>query len=116
MSHLCASPATSTAPVIGRKRRNDSLDSEEPAPKRNRTEDLEEESSSTSQKEESAPKDTEGVKEVTKGVEGVDIEDKKDTSAEATAAAVPLPDSPELQAQKETDEQKDIPEVASTLR
>ncbi|KAK7683846.1 hypothetical protein QCA50_013224 [Cerrena zonata] len=104
--------ATSTAPVIGRKRRNDSVESDEPAPKRNRTEDLEEGLSSASQKEESVSKDTEGVKEVTKGVEEVEIEDKKVVPAEASAAAVPLPDSPELQAQKETNEEKDIPEVA----
>lgn len=111
MSHLRASPATSNAPVIGRKRRNDSVESDEPAPKRNRTADPEEGPSSASQKEDSPSKDTEDVKEVTKGVEEVEIEDKKDTPAEPTAAAVPLPDSPELQAQKDTDEQKEIPEV-----
>ncbi|CAL1709892.1 unnamed protein product [Somion occarium] len=113
--------ATSTAPVIGRKRRNSSIEPDESDEravfKRNRTDsaDVEEGPSSSPQREESPSKDGEGVKEVTEGVREVEIDDKKDTPevpAEA-AASVPLPESPELKAQKEPSEEKDVPEVAA---
>ena len=116
MSHTSPSIATSTAPVIGRKRQNDPRESESedrPTPKRTRTEDSEDVLSSASQMEESASKDTEDVTEVTKGVEEVEIKDKEETPAEAEASTVPLPDSPRLEAQKEADEPKDMPEDAS---
>ena len=49
-------------------------------------------------------KETEGVKEVTEGVRDVELEDIKESDAEelAEAVAVPLPDSPALEAQADT--------------
>lgn len=101
--------ATSTAPQIGRKRRFSSTepDDEEPstsAPKRHRLDTIE------AEEDASRRDDAEGMKEVTKGVQEVEIEgEKKDvtdaSSSEvpiASAAAIPLPESPVLEAQQET--------------
>ncbi|EKM57182.1 uncharacterized protein PHACADRAFT_254770 [Phanerochaete carnosa HHB-10118-sp] len=105
--------ATSNAPQIGKKRRM-SDDEEVPAPasmKKHRTglraEDtviLEEPSEETQEQEGT----TDGVKEVTEGVREVELEDNTEADASEepvtteTAAAVPLPDSPVLEAQTET--------------
>lgn len=115
--------ATSTAPQIGRKRRFSSTepDDDEPstsAPKRHRLDPTEAEQNdpSSSRREEG-----EGVGEVTKGVQEVEIGKEMDSSiidpkssevpAVAAAAAIPLPESPVLEAQKEAadEEVKDVP-------
>lgn len=116
---LCAITATSTAPQIGRKRRLSTSEPDErestPA-KRHRAES---EATQDGQREESPAgaqqaKETEEVKEVTKGVREVELDDEgkpkeieipaeeaqtqtteTTTAADAEeAAAVPLPDSP----------------------
>lgn len=107
--------ATSTAPQIGRKRRLSTDEQEErettPSAKKQRAE-LEEQAESKRDQSPSQPgKETEEVKEVTEGVREVELEDGKVAStshavdgeapAEGSteeAAAVPLPDSPELKA------------------
>ncbi|KAH8097084.1 hypothetical protein BXZ70DRAFT_310523 [Cristinia sonorae] len=103
--------ATSTAPQIGRKRRYSSTEPEEDessssAPKRHRLDAIQPE------------EDVEAVKEVTRGVQGVEIEEGEkvaDTQAAdgpaVAAAAIPLPDSPTLEAQEEKLE----PEVKDVL-
>ncbi|KAI0634242.1 acid protease [Trametes polyzona] len=120
--------ATSTAPQIGRKRRLSTDECEErettPSAKKQRAEsELQPEG-----ERESSPaqpgKETEEVKEVTEGVREVELEDGKTASASQAsetetptealvqeAAAVPLPDSPELKATEDT---KEVSEDAST--
>ncbi|KAI0356907.1 hypothetical protein OH77DRAFT_179171 [Trametes cingulata] len=119
--------ATSTAPQIGRKRRLSTDEHEErettPSAKKQRAE------SEVAPEEEREPsparpgKETEEVKEVTKGVREVELEDGKasaskpvegesqtETGAEE-AAAVPLPESPEL---KPTEDTKEVETEAPT--
>ncbi|KAI0672320.1 hypothetical protein C8Q78DRAFT_990789 [Trametes maxima] len=109
--------ATSTAPQIGRKRRLSTDEREErettPSAKKQRSDTgSSERGSSPTQPE----RETEEVKEVTKGVREVELEDGKapvaqssedETQAETStqeAAAIPLPESPELKATEETQE------------
>ncbi|KAI0827405.1 hypothetical protein BC628DRAFT_1338379 [Trametes gibbosa] len=104
--------ATSTAPQIGRKRRLSTDEHEErettPSMKKQRADPELELEGQGSQSPTQPTKETEEVKEVTRGVGEVELEDSKSasisqTAAEASikaavedAAAVPLPDSPEL--------------------
>lgn len=115
------SPATSNAPQIGKKRRM-SDDEDVPALasiKKHRiglqAEDtviLEETSASTQEQDGIA----DGVNEVTEGVREVELEESPKADAIAseepvateTAAAIPLPDSPVLEAQMETDETNEV--------
>ncbi|KAI0074937.1 hypothetical protein K474DRAFT_1676741 [Panus rudis PR-1116 ss-1] len=104
--------ATSNAPVIGRKRR---LSSEEPvSQKRHRTESVEGDADAEGQASSSARREetpSQAVTEVTEGVREVELEDtqgEKEDGVVAEAAAVPLPESPELQAQKEAVEVKEV--------
>ena len=115
--------ATSTAPQIGRKRRLSTQDDErESTPAKKARADSEAPTDEQEQERGSspaAPTDTEEVKEVTKGVNDVELEEKPAPEASATeekesaaaeidakegetdekqAAAVPLPDSPQLKA------------------
>ncbi|KAH9947796.1 hypothetical protein B0H21DRAFT_661150, partial [Amylocystis lapponica] len=92
--------ATSSAPQIGRKRRLSTTEPDEPSPsvKKHRAESPEG-SDDASQRDASPSrpgKETEGVKQVTKGVREVELEEgnRRDAPADADAAAVPLPDSP----------------------
>lgn len=99
-------PATSTAPQIGKKRRMSDEDDEPSTPslKKSRTgllakdgEAVVVEGPSQVEKDEAA----EGMKEVTKGVQEVEIDEtKKAVSADEAeeAADVPLPESPVIQA------------------
>ncbi|THH28977.1 hypothetical protein EUX98_g5207 [Antrodiella citrinella] len=98
---------------IGRKRRYSSTEPDEDessssAPKRHRLDTIEPEQGASRQEE------GEGVKEVTEGVQGVEIEAEKKTIDEIAvavpAAAVPLPDSPVLEAQQESTEVMDASE------
>ncbi|KAI0649941.1 aspartic peptidase domain-containing protein [Trametes meyenii] len=109
--------ATSTAPQIGRKRRLSTDEREErettPSAKKQRADPGSSERGSSPARPE---KETEEVKEVTKGVREVELEDGKapvaqslegEAQAETStqeAAAVPLPDSPELKAAEDTQE------------
>ncbi|KIP04038.1 hypothetical protein PHLGIDRAFT_31548 [Phlebiopsis gigantea 11061_1 CR5-6] len=101
--------ATSTAPQIGKKRRMSDEDDEPSTPslKKSRTgllakdgEAVVEEGPSQVEKDEAA----EGMKEVTKGVQEVEIDETKkavsvdEASAAEKAADVPLPESPVIQA------------------
>ncbi|KAI8989140.1 hypothetical protein BD414DRAFT_507528 [Trametes punicea] len=105
--------ATSTAPQIGRKRRLSTNEREErettPSAKKHRAESEATPESERGQSPAAATgRETEEVKEVTKGVREVELEDGKPSALETTegvadekigaeeAAAVPLPDSPEL--------------------
>lgn len=62
-------------------------------------------------------RETEGVKEVTEGVRDVELEDIKESDAEelAEATAVPLPDSPTLEAQADTADVKAVAEESSLI-
>jgi hypothetical protein len=124
LTDMCRA-ATSNAPQIGKKRR---LSDDEDGPSsgsikkyrlgltREDTEIAEDEPTQTEQTEDAAT--AEGVKEVTEGVREVELEEGKqiDGAAETvpveTAAAVPLPDSPNLEAQP-SDATDDVP--ADTL-
>ncbi|KAI0325518.1 hypothetical protein GY45DRAFT_1340078 [Cubamyces sp. BRFM 1775] len=112
--------ATSTAPQIGHKRRRSVDEHEErettPSAKKQRAESEAAPESERGQSPEQPAKETEEVKEVTKGVRKVELEDGETSTVEAVeaepqaqtgaeeAAAVPLPDSPEL---KPTDDTQD---------
>ncbi|KAI0922538.1 hypothetical protein AcV5_009483 [Taiwanofungus camphoratus] len=99
--------ATSTAPQIGRKRRLSTTEPDEPSPLAKKRRDEPGGVSEDEPQRETSPcrpgKETEGVKEVTKGVRDVELEGGKtsDSSAHADAAAIPLPESPILQATQE---------------
>ncbi|KAI9056356.1 hypothetical protein FKP32DRAFT_1682316 [Trametes sanguinea] len=104
--------ATSTAPQIGRKRRLSTNEDEErettPSAKKHRAGSESAPESAREQSPSQPGKETAEVKEVTEGVREVELEDGKtpapasvcDVPAEKAgveeAAAVPLPDSPEL--------------------
>ncbi|TCD64893.1 hypothetical protein EIP91_003469 [Steccherinum ochraceum] len=118
--------ATSTAPQIGRKRRFSSTEPDDDEPsastsKRHRLDTIEPELDASSRRE-----DAEGVKEVTKGVQEVEIEEEKKDDVAATpsdapavsAAAVPLPESPVLEAHQETADSdvKDVEEEGSAAK
>ncbi|KAI0657459.1 hypothetical protein C8Q70DRAFT_934826 [Cubamyces menziesii] len=110
--------ATSTAPQIGHKRRRSIDEHEErettPSAKKQRAESEAAPESERGQSPEQPAKETEEVKEVTKGVRKVELEDGKTCTAESVeaesqaqtgaeeAAAVPLPDSPELKPADDT--------------
>ncbi|KAF7799671.1 hypothetical protein EIP86_010911 [Pleurotus ostreatoroseus] len=117
--------ATSTAPQIGQKRRHSSEDDDEDVPtpsgsgsKRHKASlpkrhedvkaDLESQNHSSQTPE---AKEGEGVKEVTQGVQEVELEDKSDAAEDAAgAAAVPLPDSPVIKAQPDAASPDTTPE------
>lgn len=104
--------ATSNAPQIGQKRRLSSAEPEEleqvgTLSKRSRQAPagLQEDALQTEDLPSRPGQDTQEVKEVTKGVRDVELEDKGaalDASAVIDAAAVPLPGSPVLQATQAT--------------
>jgi len=114
--------ATSTAPQIGRKRRYSSTEPDDDestsALKRHRLDTIDPEQDA------SRPEEGEGVKEVTKGVQGVEIEAGGKTTETTSdipavaAAAIPLPDSPVLEAQQESTEPviNDSPEEVITTQ
>ncbi|KAL4250995.1 hypothetical protein ABKN59_006578 [Abortiporus biennis] len=97
--------ATSTAPQIGRKRRYSSTEPDDEASsstaKKHRLDLTEAQGAEPATKEDTL-KEAEAVKEVTKDA--------------AIAAAVPLPESPELNAQKESTEVTDVPEVSASQK
>ncbi|TBU63576.1 hypothetical protein BD310DRAFT_945116 [Dichomitus squalens] len=120
--------ATSTAPQIGRKRRLSTPEPEEereqtPVSKKHRAEsEADVTPAPATPEEQPQEKETEEVKEVTKGVKEVELEEKpaqpetsaaeekevltdgKEAEADAEqAAAVPLPDSPLLKAAQSED-------------
>ncbi|KAI0795761.1 hypothetical protein C8Q75DRAFT_730645 [Abortiporus biennis] len=116
--------ATSTAPQIGRKRRYSSTEPDDEASsstaKKHRLDLTEAQGAEPATKEDTL-KEAEAVKEVTKGVKEVEIADGLDkpsntASDAAIAAAVPLPESPELNAQKESTEVTDVPEVSASQK
>ena len=117
--------ATSTAPQIGQKRRHSSEDDDEDVPtpsgsgsKRHkaslpkRHEDVKADVESQNQSLQiPEAKEGEGVKEVTQGVQEVELEDKSDAVEDvAGAAAVPLPDSPVIKAQSDAASPDTTPE------
>ncbi|KAI0772845.1 hypothetical protein BD413DRAFT_430483, partial [Trametes elegans] len=115
--------ATSTAPQIGRKRRLSTDEAEErettPSTKKHRAESEVVTEGEREQSPAHRSKETEEVKEVTEGVREVELEDGKATAALPTegdadskteeAAAVPLPDSPELKPSENTQTTQEEP-------
>ncbi|CCL99065.1 uncharacterized protein FIBRA_01077 [Fibroporia radiculosa] len=108
--------ATSTAPQIGRKRRMSSPEPDadpdtQPSAKRRRA-DSPDASDDASHRDDSparvgkAETETEEVKQVTKGVGEVELDEGSvpETPSAAEAAAIPLPDSPVLPPTETTDE------------
>ncbi|KAF9806753.1 hypothetical protein IEO21_08562 [Rhodonia placenta] len=100
--------ATSNAPQIGRKRRLSSTEPDpdgEPSVAKKPRGDSADASEDASQREESPARaqgqETAEVKNVTKGVRDVELEESKaevsEPVADADAAAIPLPESPTLQ-------------------
>ncbi|KAL7284595.1 hypothetical protein ACG7TL_001889 [Trametes sanguinea] len=122
--------ATSTAPQIGRKRRLSTEEHEErettPSAKKHRTESDAAPDTAREQSPAEPGKETEEVKEVTEGVREVELEDGKtsgaavteDVSTEKTgaeeAAAVPLPESPELKPAEDVDKSEPEPVAEDT--
>ena len=107
-------PATSNAPQIGRKRRMSDDEDASPGPasiKKHRLGLVAEDTVVLEEAQMQEREDTaDGVKEVTRGVQEVELVEgaKADVDVEPVAteaaAAVPLPDSPVLEAQNETSE------------
>ena len=113
--------ATSTAPQIGQKRRLSSEDPDDiPTPtsakklKADHDEMDIQDASQSSGPSSLGGKEGESVREVTKGVREVEIDETKKTNSEIVeeAAAVPLPDSPVLQPQADSTEDKPVTEEA----
>ncbi|OCH94592.1 hypothetical protein OBBRIDRAFT_710117, partial [Obba rivulosa] len=112
--------ATSNAPQIGRKRRLSADEHDDDVPssaKKHRRESVEAADEPALREEPSvrAGKDTEGVKEVTKGVREVELDerDTPSTSVPPEATAVPLPDSPTLQPVNGTDDVEEASDASS---
>ncbi|PSR81758.1 hypothetical protein PHLCEN_2v6267 [Hermanssonia centrifuga] len=114
--------STSNAPQVGQKRRLGTPDLEDlPSPqsaKRLKAEKVDDDEHDTQGEGSSAraAQDSEDVKEVTKGVREVELEEgeaKNTEAAPGTAATVPLPASPELKPQAEESHEKDTVEGSS---